>query len=259
MLIACWSAKGGVGTTVVTAGLALILSNPRPDGSAANQSRARREADPVQTVAGGKSLDPGEVLIVDLAGDIPAVLGMPEPTGPGVADWLAAGPDVPPEGLARIEVRVTEGLAVIPLGSQPLGHVARAEVLAGILGSEGRHVIIDCGRLDPMAEPSPSSNTVDEKAEVVRVMVSSATQSLLVTRACYLALRRYLRMPVRPSGVVLLSEPGRSLSSLDVEAVCDVPVVAEVAIEPAVARAVDSGLLAQRVPRGLARALLRAA
>ena len=37
------------------------------------------------------------------------------------------------------------------------------------------------------------------------------------------------------------------------------PVVAEVGVEPAVARAVDAGLLATRLPRSLERALGRAA
>jgi hypothetical protein len=37
------------------------------------------------------------------------------------------------------------------------------------------------------------------------------------------------------------------------------PVVAEVSVDPQVARAVDAGLLATRLPRGLARELDRAA
>jgi hypothetical protein len=90
-------------------------------------------------------------------------------------------------------------------------------------------------------------------------MAAAASQSLLVTRSCYLALRRLLAVPVRPSGVVLLREPGRSLTVADVEDVVGAPVVAEIAVDPAVARAVDSGLLSQRVPRGLARALVHAA
>ncbi len=69
MVTACWSLKGGSGTTVVAAGLALSIQ--------------RRIGRPV--------------LLVDLAGDLPAALGLPEPTGPGVAEWLAAGPAVPPE------------------------------------------------------------------------------------------------------------------------------------------------------------------
>jgi hypothetical protein len=82
---------------------------------------------------------------------------------------------------------------------------------------------------------------------------------LLVTRACYLALRRFVRLSLRPSGVVLLTEPGRSLTALDVEELCGAPVVTQIAVDPSVARAVDAGLLSHRIPRGLARALRQAA
>ena len=80
-----------------------------------------------------------------------------------------------------------------------------------------------------------------------------------MTRACYLALRRAADPPLRPSGVVLVTEPGRALDRTDVEQVVGAPVRAEVAVDPAVARAVDAGLLASRLPRGLERALRRAA
>jgi hypothetical protein len=228
MLIACWSAKGGAGTTVVAASLGLILSQTRDEGA----------------------------IVADLAGDIPAVLGRPEPDGPGLTEWLAAGTEVPPDGLARIEHLVTPGLWLLPRGHAPLGSSERAEVLAAMLASDPRHVVVDCGRLDPA---TGAVNEVDGHREVVQVMAASAGQSLLVTRSCYLALRRFLALPVRPSGVVLLKEPGRSLTSYDVEDVVGSPVVAEVSVDPAVARAVDSGLLSQRVPRGLARALVNAA
>ena len=78
-------------------------------------------------------------------------------------------------------------------------------------------------------------------------------------RPCFLALRRAVAAPVRPSGVVLVREPGRSLGRRDVEDALQVPVCAEVDLEPAVARAVDAGLLATRLPRSLAHALRHAA
>src|SRR5215211_2524357 len=71
VLIACWAAKGGAGTTVVATALARVLTSGAPAGA----------------------------LLADLAGDVPAVLGLPEPTGPGLAEWLAAGEDVPPDAL----------------------------------------------------------------------------------------------------------------------------------------------------------------
>ena len=78
---------------------------------------------------------------------------------------------------------------------------------------------------------------------------------LLVTRPCYLALRRAIDTPLRPCGVVLINEPGRALTATDIEAVLGHPIVATVPYDVAISRAVDAGLLASRVPRILARAL----
>ena len=107
-----------------------------------------------------------------------------------------------------------------------------------------RPVVIDAGS-------SPVGAALD--------VAASAAVSLLVMRPCFLALRRAVAAPVRPSGVVLVREPGRSLGRRDVEEALQVPVCAEVDLEPAVARAVDAGLLAARLPRSLAHALRHAA
>ncbi len=217
MLCSCWAAKGGVGTTVVAVSLA---------ASWAAQS-------------------PGGAVLVDLAGDAPAALGVPEPTGPGLAEWLKAGDDVPADAIARLEVEAGPGLTLIPRGSGPLDHPERAEGLAAWLAADSRPVVVDCGVL-----PGPATATV---------LAGSATHSLLVTRACYLALRRIVAIPTRPSGVILVREPGRALGRAEVEQVVGAPVRAEISVEPAVARAVDAGMLATRLPRALARALRGAA
>ena len=216
MHLSCWALKGGVGTTVVTAALGLTLNRAGHD-----------------------------VLLVDLAGDLPATLGLPEPDGPGLTDWLATGDDVPADGLGRIELPAVPGLAVLPRGRGRLGPTARVEALVAALDPR-RSVVVDCGVLG-RCEPDRA------------VVAARSTHSLLVTRACYLALRRAADPPLRPSGVVLVTEPGRALDRTDVEAVVGAPVRAEVALDPAVARAVDAGLLASRLPRGLERSLRRAA
>lgn len=215
MLVACWSAKGGAGTTVVAVSLSLLL--------------ARRDA-------------PG-ALLVDLDGDAPAALGTAEPDGPGLAGWLAAGPEVPADALARLESTPATGLGLLPRGTGPL-EPSRAEVLVALLRQEPRTVVADCGA-DPVGPAA--------------CVAAAADRSVLVTRPCFLALRKALAAPLRPTEVVLLEEPGRALRAGDVEDVLGVPVVAEVAVDPAVARAVDAGLLASRLPRGLARELGRAA
>jgi len=215
MLLACWSAQGGSGTTVVSVALALLEARLAPAGA----------------------------LLVDLAGDVPAALGLPDEPSDGVAAWLAAGPTVPPDALHRLEVPGGEHLALLPRGGEPL-EPARADALAALLAADDRPVVVDCGAL---------------REEVAVTVAAAATRSLLVTRPCYLALRRALAAPIRPSEVVLLSEPGRALGRTDVEQCLGVPVTAEVAVDPAVARAVDAGVLALRLPRRLARELGRAA
>jgi hypothetical protein len=87
----------------------------------------------------------------------------------------------------------------------------------------------------------------------------AAEHSLLVTRPCFIALRRAQQLVVRPTGIVLVDEPGRALTSSDVEHALGVPVVAEVRLDPAVARAVDAGLMVARLPRSLVASLRCAA
>ena len=65
MVTLCWAAKGGSGTTVVAAALALTSAR--------------------------------HALLVDLDGELPAALGLPEPDRPGVVDWLSS--DAPPDHL----------------------------------------------------------------------------------------------------------------------------------------------------------------
>ena len=64
-----------------------------------------------------------------------------------------------------------------------------------------------------------------------------------------------LRRPATPAagaaaglGVVLVTEPGRVLSARDVQAAADAPVLAEIPLDPQVARLVDAGLLTGRLP-----------
>ena len=214
MLVACWSVKGGSGTTVVAAAMGLLLA----------------------------SADPRGATLVDLGGDLPAALGVPEPAGPGVADWLAAGDDVASDALRRLEVEVGPGLRLVGRGAVPIG-AASGERLAAALAGEG-HTVVDCG-------PPESAAGL--------AVAGAAGLSLLVLRPCYLALRRALAVPIRPSGVILVKEDGRSLSGRDVEDVLGVPVRAEVAWHASIARQVDAGLLAAHLPRLLERALRRAA
>ncbi len=199
MLTVCWAAKGGSGTTVTA--VALALSQNRP------------------------------TLLVDLAGDVPLVIGHPD-DATGVFDWLAT--DTPAERLARLEQRVGDQLALVPAGSAPAEPVAsRWQVLAQHLRADARHVIVDAGT----GEPPPE-------------VVHHADAALLVTRPCYLSVTRACALQARPTGVVLIDEPGRALGPADVESSLGVPVVATLLLDPRIARAVDAGLGTARLPRG---------
>lgn len=204
MLTVCYSTKGGQGCTTVTAALALARRGSR---------------------------------LIDTTGDLPALLGIPEPSGPGICDLLADDRALDVSAIARLAAN--SGL--IPLlmaGSTPAAGVPghRWAELAAILTADPGAWFLDAGTL-----PAAASVAADRR--------------LLVVRNCYLALRRAVEHPARPDGVVLVTEPGRALNAADVEAVLTAPVVAEIAIDPAVARTIDAGLLAARLPRTLARSL----
>lgn len=216
MLVACWSVKGGSGTTTVAAALALLLARSSPAGA----------------------------LLVDLGGDVPALLGVPEPVGPGVADWLAAHGD--DDALDRLVVDVGAGLGVLPSGTP----AALAE--AGSAGGE-RLVAALARRAATVLDCGPPGSAVGTAA------AASAPVSLLVLRPCFLALRRAVDAPVRPSRVVLVDEPGHLLRARDVRAALGVPIGATVPWDPAVLRRIDGGLLGRGLPRVLERALRNAA
>lgn len=208
MLTAFWAAKGGSGATVVAAATALAAPVGRP------------------------------VLLVDLDGDLPTVLGL-GPASAGVADWLRAGDHVPADALDRLIVPVTDSASLLPRGEGPL-EGERAAVLARMLATGPRHVVVDAG-----TRPTTAG----------RAVVRSADRSVLVTRACYVALRRLATIDLAASEVVLIREPSRALTTDDVAEVAGAPVRTVIGLDPAIARAVDSGLLSSRLPRVLARAV----
>lgn len=216
MYTLCWSAKGGAGTTVVAASLAIVSARTRP------------------------------TLLVDLGGDVPSVLGVAEPGGPGVGDWLAA-PHAPGEHLASLAIEVAPGLHTVAAGSLARWSVIdelQAERLAmacGVAGAElGAHVIVDAGH--HAGHP---------------VLHTCGGRSLSVVRPCYLALRRALRASLPATAAVVVRDRERAYSADDVTRVLGIPLAAEVPWDPAVARAVDAGQLLIRLPTALSRPLAR--
>ena len=201
MFIICRSPKGGVGTSVVAAALALRHAH-----------------------AGHPTV------LVDLAGDQPDLLGVTPSSSLGIGDWVAGGDDVPVEALTALEVEVGGGLSLLPRGSVLSSD--RLGVAAAVLGAGHRSVVIDAGVTARPAWAPPDAVDV------------------VVLRACYLGVRRAGRLAAS-TRLVLLEEPGRALQVADVEAALGVEVWRRVVVDPAVARAVDAGLLSVRLPRSL--------
>ena len=164
-------------------------------------------------------------LLLDTRGDVAAILGVSDPAAAStVADAIANA--VEPCDRLRV-VSVT-------------GDQIDADAISAIseLVAAGHRVIVDTGndhdvlhRFDPL---SP--------------------HRLLVTRPCYLALRRAIGVPFVPDHVVLISEHQRCLTERDVSLALALPVTS-VPYDPAIARAIDAGLLAARLPRCLANAI----
>jgi Mrp family chromosome partitioning ATPase len=175
-------------------------------------------------------------VLVDLHGDVPLAMGMSGPSGPGIAEWMRSA-TADARALADLIVPVTAELDLLPTGDGPRPSDQWAR-LAGALAELDAEVVVDAGSGSP---PAP--------------IVEQSVHSLLVTRACYLALARAAMVEPRPTGVVLVCEPGRALGVGDVESALGVPVLTSLALDPAVARAVDAGLLRCRLPASTRRAV----
>jgi len=216
VLLAFWSPKGGSGTSVTAACCAV---------------HAARRVGPTR--------------LVDLRGDLPAVLGLGTDPETGVTDWIAAGPTAPTDALDRLAVDVTTDLSLVPHGraASVLVPEVAAETGASLAVAlrDGPLTIVDAGVPD---------------TAVARALVEVADASLLVVRECYLALRRAAAssLTARATGLVVLQEPGRSLGPADVAQVLGRPVAARIPLRVATARAVDAGVIPTRLPDPMARA-----
>lgn len=220
MFVICWSAKGGCGTTVVASSLAVLSARRAP------------------------------TVLVDLGGDAPACLGIADRDGDGVRQWLDRGgqqrgagarsaPMADGEQLWQTALEGGDDLRIVTSGAPAPVHPDRDgwERLIDTCAAasvEGTTIVLDAG--DTIPPP---------------IAHLSAGASLAVVRPCYLALRRAARATLLATGVVLVSEPLRALTRQDVARTFDAPIVAEIAWDPAVARAVDAGLLATRLPGAL--------
>ena len=70
-------------------------------------------------------------------------------------------------------------------------------------------------------------------------------ETYVVTRNCYLAIRRNLDVPA--DGVIVIEEPDRALRVSDITSVLSKPAVLTIPLTPTTARTVDAGL-SSRLP-----------
>jgi CobQ/CobB/MinD/ParA nucleotide binding domain len=171
-------------------------------------------------------------LLIDTGGDLPAILGHRDAAVAGLSDYLI-DPNIT---LEDITVNIRENLEIVTRGTGPTAFTTYTYGL--ITGGLGAYDMV-------IADAGTSADGWNQHAD----------RNVIVTRPCYLAIRRAIHLPTRPTEVVFMAEPGRALSAHDIEAVLGVPVTATVPVDIDTARIIDAGILGSRMPRHLARAL----
>ncbi len=208
MVLAVWTPKGGSGCTVVSCALALEAARERKT----------------------------HAVIVDGCGDVPAALGVSEPAGPGVSDWLSGVGSPTAPRLMSYGMATTAGVSVLPWGAgpAPMQEGAGRQLVRELAQHDG-HVVADLGRVEGTWQ-----------SEVIR----DAHASVMVLRPCYMAIRRarFSRLADVTSGIVLIEEPGRKISATEVESVLGIPVWSVIPWRSAIANTVDAGVLGARLP-----------
>jgi CobQ/CobB/MinD/ParA nucleotide binding domain len=202
-IITVRATKGGQGVTTITAALGLLHAQ-----------------------AGHRTL------LIDTGGDLPAILGKPEPLSVGLSDYLI-DPNIT---LDDITINIAENFDVVTRGAGPIAFTTYTYGLITCGLGEYDTVIIDAG------------TCADEWNR-------HADRDVLVTRPCYLAVRRAIHLPQRPTEVVFMAEPGRALSARDIEVVLGVPIAATLPVDMDTARIIDAGILGSRMPQQMSRAL----
>jgi hypothetical protein len=195
MLTVCYTAKGGQGCSTIAALLALL--NP-------------------------------PATLIDVAGDLPALLGVDTAGDYGLTDHLTSSDPLGPWDLRSVQV--APGVDLVPQGLQPIEAVPAprwTELVGQLTAPTTDRWILDAGTLG---------------------YLDGADQEILITRHCYLALRRAAALLRRPTSVISVHEAGRSLDRHDIERVIGVPVVATLEVDHTIARAIDAGLVTAGIP-----------
>ena len=208
MLASIWALKGGQGTSTTAALAAVGASADRP------------------------------ALLVDLCGDQSSLFRV-DRRREGIAEWSSG--DLTTRALRHQEVHVTDTLRLLPRGRGPIDPRRTQELLEWLVGSgQVEAVIADAGTLDP------EGGGEARDYQLRRTVAQIAVVSVLVTRPCYLSLRRCELNTVSPTGVVMVSDGRRALGPADIEQATGAPVLATVPQDLQIALAADGGDIAEQ-------------
>ena len=202
-----WSTKGGSGTSTVAATTAIRLSSEEEQS----------------------------VLLVDLEGDQPALIGMVHnpPNEVGLGDWLRLGDERDFAQLEGLCEDVGPGMRLLRQGNlaDDADPSQIAEALAHL--SQSSHVVVD-GGLDNHG---------------VRGEVDGHSgYAVAVMKPCYLTLSRAQHRPGPYDRVIYMDEPGRALRARDVAAAVGASHVEKFPWDVRIARAIDAGTIVGMLP-----------
>lgn len=102
-----------------------------------------------------------------------------------------------------------------------------------------------------------ASATLDVEPDIMIGYRGGDVTRLVVTRCCYLAAHLESMGPSEEpaTGLIVIVEPGRALSAEDMARFTGIPLAAAIPWDPAIARAIDAGLMCSKMPNSLARPL----
>lgn len=207
MIATMWALKGGQGTSTTAAMTAVGASADRP------------------------------ALLVDLCGDQTSLFRMGRQQE-GIAEW-STGRHTAGE-LRHHAVHVTDTLRLLPRGRGPIDPVRAQELFDWLISAHPiKPVIVDAGTLDP----ETGGEARDHRLRHIAAEVAGV--SILVTRPCYLALRRCSLNTLSPTGVAMVADGRRALGPVEIEQAAGAPVLAAIPFDHDVALAADGGGIAQ--------------
>lgn len=196
-------------------------------------------------VAAGWALDARTPsVLVDVTDDIHLVLGIPTPSGQGLRDWFES--DAPPSAVLDLAIDLDPTTRLIPRGPESIPRRStRWAELGRWMTASNTEFVADVGLGPPPNGLLPTSSAADGAPPRAR--------SVLVTRACYISISRATSLGETPDGIVLVEEPGHDLSSADIARSLRAPVIAKIAWDPGIGRAIDRGLLLGKLPKSILR------